>query len=261
MVYSVSMRVILAVLFVCVVVAGSGRSGELLEGMHTSFERVVLSLFPSSERAYQYGARHFSSHNAAAYDPDTALAFFLTSAALDARHPFAVHEIARLYFLKGDFAQALSYSNIQVRYHGAAYPNAYYVRGLIKGFMGDYDGARRDYEEYLRSDVTNWAALNDYAWVLLKAGRANAAAIATARGLTHFPQNPWLLNSRAIALAELGQLREARDAARDAVRASMQLTEEEWLIAYPGNDPRVAAQGILTLQESTRRNLGAVNGR
>ena len=34
--------------------------------------------------------------------------------------------------------------------------------------MGDYASAAKDYETYLRTDSKNWAAINDYAWVLIK---------------------------------------------------------------------------------------------
>ena len=81
---------------------------------------------------------------------------------------------------------------------------------------------------------------------------------ATARGLSFFPDNPWLLNSNAIALYEEGFLAEAQEQARRALALTLKLTEEDWLLAYPGNDPRVAREGLDALGDSIRANMLAI---
>jgi hypothetical protein len=95
----------------------------------------------------------------------------------------------------------------------------------------------------------------DYAWVLLKNSEFEEAAAVTAQGLSLYPANPWLLNSHAIALFELGSTTEAYSSAGLASMAAKQVTEAEWLHAYPGNDPAVAGEGVATLQRATVDNL------
>jgi hypothetical protein len=53
----------------------------------------------------------------------------------------------------------------------------------------------------------------------------------------------------------LGSLADALDTARRAVAASQNITREQWLTAYPGNDPRTAAEGIASLQQSALANM------
>jgi tetratricopeptide (TPR) repeat protein len=138
-------------------------------------------------------------------------------------------------------------------------PSAYYVRGLIKGFAGDYEGAAADYETYLRTDPTNWAAINDYAWVLLKADRPADALVAVDWGLVYWSANPWLLNSKATAHFELGQLTLANEAAERAVIAAAAITETDWLRAYPGNDPLIAPRGVAALKTAVAENMHTIS--
>ncbi len=142
--------------------------------------------------------------------------------------------------------------------HGDAAPNSYYVRALIEGYMGDYENSARDYEHFLRFDPINWATLNDYAWVLLKAERFSDAAEISARGLVDFPDNPWLLNSHAIALFELGRYPEALSAAQKASREVALVSEASWLHAYPGNDPKIGAQGLAVFKKAVADNMHTI---
>ena len=144
--------------------------------------------------------------------------------------------------------------------HGNAAPNSYYVRGLIEGYMGSYANAADSYERYLATDPGNWAALNDYAWVLLKSERFEEALKATETGLGYFPDNAWLWNSKAIALFELARYEEARDAVMRASETVGGISEQKWLTAYPGNDPRTAGDGVRTLKDSIAQNMLRIEG-
>ncbi len=124
--------------------------------------------------------------------------------------------------------------------------------------MGDYTDAATDYNHFLQFDPNNWAALNDYAWVLLKANRPQDAEEVTARGLARYPANAWLLNSNSIALYEMGDMKDAYAKAELAVAASQNLTQAFWLQAYPGNDPQVAAEGIVTFQKAAADNMHTI---
>jgi tetratricopeptide (TPR) repeat protein len=228
------------------------------EHVTVAWERLTFKLFPSAELAMTYGQRHFSSRSSAAYNISHAKYFFEQALTLNPRYPYLYHEVARVAFLEGKFQKALQSINLQIENQGLDTPNSYYVRGLIKGFMGDYAGSARDYEVYLETDPTNWAAINDYAWVLLKAGRVEDALLATTFGLSKFPRNPWLLNSNAIALHELGFKGPAREQAIRALKEVQLLSEEEWLRAYPGNDPKIAEAGVLAFKDALIGNVHSI---
>ena len=221
----------------------------------TIYENVSFALAPSAALAASFGERHFDSRNAAQYDLNRARHFYRAALALDPAFPYANHQLARIEFIRGNFNVALYYSSKEIEFHGDTEPNAYYVRGLIEGYMGRYEDAIKDYKHYVESDPKNWAGQNDYAWVLLKAGRPREALAATEQGLAVFPDNPWLLSTNAIALYEVGEYEKARAAAERAREAAARLTENEWLRAYPGNDPRVAQKGIATLRSAITQNM------
>jgi tetratricopeptide (TPR) repeat protein len=245
-----------AIFVVCFFLAGGLRGIE--RAWVFTIEDILYAVDPSAERAFQYGSRHFSSKEPAQYDIDRAEYFFNLAAVKDPTILYLYHQLARISFLRGDFTGAMTQINYQISTHGDATPNSYYIRGLIEGYMGDYENSARDYEYFLRFDPRNWAALNDYAWVLLKAERFHDAAVATARGLIDFPDNPWLLNSHAIALFELHQYEDALLYARKASAAVATLSEAEWLHAYPGNDPKIGDDGLATFKKAVADNMHTI---
>jgi len=225
--------------------------------MGNMYEDISDAVVPDAERAFLYGEKHFNSR-AEDYDIARAERFFVNAMMRDPDLPLVRHELARVYFLKGDFPKALGFINAQVALHGDEFPNAYYVRGLIEGYAGDYAAAAKDYEHFLRFDPHNWAAMNDYAWVLLKAHRSQDAALVASEGLTLFPDNPWLLNSQAIALYEMNAFSAALRSAQKASAAVAVLSEAEWLRAYPGNDPGSAAEGIASFKKAVADNMHTI---
>ena len=221
-------------------------------------ERIEFALDPTAARAFAYGERHFSAQNPSDYDIDLADYYFRQAELRDPTILYLHHELARISFLRGDFPRAMEQINYQIAEHGDATPNSYYIRGLIEGFMGAYGPSAKDYEHFLTFDSHNWAAINDYAWVLLKAGRAKDAEIATADGIIYFPDNPWLLNNNATALYELKKYPEALISAQKASVAVQNLTEAQWLHAYPGNDPLIAAQGLASFKKAVGDNMHTI---
>lgn len=216
---------------------------------------VSLYFNPSAERAYTYGTSRFDARDPRQYDRETAEKFLKKAAELDSEFPYVQHQLARIAFLRGDYVWALHHINNEINRYGAEHANSYYVRALIYGFMGEFRKAAKDYETYLRTDPTNWAAINDYAWVLLRSGQAEESFIATAYGLEFHPSNVWLLNSHAIALFELGRPAEALPYIEKAEQLLATVTEHDWLTAYPGNNPRDAGLGMEALHKSVRDNL------
>ena len=219
-----------------------------------SWDALVLRS-TNGELHYEVGSEYMNTSHSSLYDLNRAELFLRRAAVLDPQLPFVYHELARVLFLKGEFNEALTYGNLQVLLHGDEHPNAYYVRGLIQGFWGNYSEAVTDYEHFLRAYPTNWAGLNDYAWVLLKDKRWGDALDTINYGLIFWPQNPWLLNSKATALFELDRLDEAQQTALQAEEAVSRLTESDWDKAYPGNDPLIAADGVVAFKKAVRENI------
>lgn len=221
-----------------------------------AFEDVTLMIIPSAERAYTYGTKHFDARRVDDYDIRRAERLFRRALEHDASYPFVQHQLARIAFLRGDNMTALARINAEL----ARDPNlaSYYVRALIYGFMGEHDKAIADYETFLREESMNWAAINDYAWVLLKSDRAGDALLAADWGLMHTPENAWLLNSKASAHVALGQFELAYEAALAASAAMGKVTPIDWLNAYPGNDPLSAGAGLEALRVAIRENIHTV---
>lgn len=219
------------------------------------YEDVSFALAPSGANAFAIGEKHFNGQDVAQYDITRAAHYFYTAERLDPSLPYVHHELARIAFLDGDFADAMTQIDTQIALHGDQTPNSYYVRGLIEGYMSDYVDAAKDYEQFLQFDPHNWAGINDYSWVLLKAGRPQDAAVATEEGLQYFPDNPWLLNSSAIALYEIGDLKKAQARAQAAEAAVLRVSQAEWLHSYPGNDPAIAGEGIASFKQAVADNM------
>lgn len=223
-----------------------------------AYEDVTLLFFASAERAYAFGTEHFDSTTSFAYDIDRAGELYRRAIALDPALPFVHHQLARVEFLHGRLPLALKYVDEEIALTGPASPSTHYVKGLILGYMDRFEESALSFETYLREDPTNWAAINDYAWVLMKAGRPEEALQSIEWGLEHWAENPWLLNSYAAALFELGQRDEARGAIEAAHNAVAHVTKEDWSRAYPGNDPQIAEDGLEALRGSIEENMHTI---
>lgn len=219
------------------------------------YEDYTYAHHPSAELAFAYGERHFQALNSAQYDLFRAQRFFYLAAQSNPHIPYLYHELARTSFLMGDFTKAMAQIDLQIENEGDATPNSYYVRGLIEGYMGNYDASIADYKYFLKFDSQDWAAINDYSWVLLKAGRPQDAVVATAQGLALHPNNPWLLNTSAIALYQTGNVSLAREHVTAASQLVQHISTVDWLMSYPGNDPAVAQAGIDSFKQAVATNV------
>lgn len=226
-------------------------SQALWKHTHWSF---LVSFSDDPQFLFDAGSYYMDSRVARDYDLDAAEKFIKKAVSNDPSILYGFHQLARISFLKGDFGNARAYIDLQILRHNGKTPNAYYVRGLIKGFAGDYESAAEDYEYFLKFSPDNWAALNDYAWVLLKASRPGDALKALDHGLEFWPENPWLWNNKATALHELGRLEEALLAADAAFQHVPAVTEDDWITAYPGNDPLIAGEGVAALRGAITAN-------
>jgi tetratricopeptide (TPR) repeat protein len=240
---------------IAIVVAAAVLAWLFREPMRRGYEDAMFALDHTAVRAVRYGERHFTALSPAEYDVDRAEYFFAEALRLDPSSRYALHELARIAFLKSDFGLAESRIDTEIAVYGKENPNAYYVRALIYGYQGRYLDAAKDYETYFKMTPATWGAINDYSWVLLKAELPEGALAALEWGLKEWPGNPWLLHNQAIALYELQRYEESAAAAALALAGAETLTREDWLVAYPGNDPRVAAEGLATFRAAAAENL------
>jgi tetratricopeptide (TPR) repeat protein len=226
---------------------------------HTLVERaqedVAYFFNPTPERAFEYGLKHFDATVPQEYDIVRAQYFFSEALKKSSDFPLAHYELARIAFLQSEFPLALDLVDQEFTSNPKPPPYVYYVRALIEGYMTDYADAEKDYETYFKITPANWAGINDYSWVLLKDDLPEGAHAALSWGLKQWPNNAWLLSNDATALYELGRYSEAAAMAKKAVPAVNALTEADWLVAYPGNDPQIARQGLDNFKTTTQENL------
>lgn len=222
-------------------------------------ERVALVLHPSADTAYYFAQMHFNATSSDAYDISTAKYFYDRTVALDSDYPYVHHQLARIHFLNGDYTRALDEINIEIANDPEKKnASAYYVRGLVEGYLQDYDAAVRDYREFVALQPDRWEGRTDLAWVLIKTGAYDEALRVIDEGLARDADNSWLLSVRATVLFEQGKLADALVSARRAADAVEQITLDQWLKAYPGNAPAAAPTGIKTLKEAARKNLDMI---
>lgn len=218
-------------------------------------EAVMLRYNPTADRAFAYAERHFDAAESESYDLVRAKHYFTLALALDPAFPSVRHELSRIAFLEGDFGRALAFIDKEIILNPEPSPASYYIRALVKGYMQDYEGAAKDYETYFAVTPANWAAINDYSWVLMKQGLSQQALEALNWGLGQWPENAWLLSNKATALYDLGRDDDAIETARNAQKAVKLVTKYDWLVAYPGNDPLIAEEGLAAFRQAIDENL------
>ncbi len=218
-------------------------------------DRIRLYIQPSADRAYQMGLTYIDTPDRRVYSLANAEYFFSRAAALDSDYPLVHHQLARIDFLEGRYQDALVHENEEIERMKEQRAAPFYMRGLIAGYLGDYESSARDYATYVSLHPEGWEGRTDYGWALIKTHRYNEAIAVVSEGLRLYPGNGWLLSVRAAALYELGRYEEARADIHIAKAAMDALTEDAWHKAYPGNDPRAAAQGIATLRAAAAKNF------
>lgn len=248
------------VVALCAVAALAGYLWYRSPWMSDLIEQHEYNADPSAALAFADGERHFDSvEYPQDYDINRAENFFQLALMQNPHLPYIYHELSRVAFLQGNFPVALAYIDIQIQNEGSTTPNSYYVRALIEGFMGNYPDAEGDYAHYLEFDPIDWAAVNDYSWVLLKDNKPKAANAAIEKVLPYFPNNAWLLNSDAIALSEMGDATSAKARIDAASQALTSMTPQAWTAAYPGNDPDVAGEGLGAFKAAVAENMHSID--
>ncbi|KKW19729.1 MAG: Tetratricopeptide TPR_1 repeat-containing protein [Parcubacteria group bacterium GW2011_GWA2_51_10] len=191
---------------------------------------------------------------AGAYDLKKAEKYFRETLELDAEFQGSHYQLARVYFIRGDFYDALREINEEIQ----MYPDnkrSNYVRGLIYGYTGKLPKAEADFQEFLEWKPDSWAGHNDLAWIYFQRGKYQEAVDAAAEGLRIAPYNPWLLNSEGVSLLNIGDKKGARAAFERALMILESMSPEDWGRAYPGNDPNVYQTGFDSMKSAIQKNL------
>ncbi|KKS38293.1 MAG: hypothetical protein A3G49_02530 [Candidatus Sungbacteria bacterium RIFCSPLOWO2_12_FULL_41_11] len=222
------------------------------------FPRLAVFVYPDAKFAVNIGNYYFNVGGKGDYDLARAEKFFRYALFLNSRVPDAWHELARIDFLRGDFAGALEKINKQIALHGDLFMASFYIRGLINGYAGNFDEAERDFKKFLEWDKTNWAVHNDLAWIYFQKGDYKKTEEIARAGLEFNRGNIWLLISLGVALLNQEKKEEARKILEEAGMAATLLSETDWQKAYPGNNPLWAKTGLEKMKETIEFNLGLV---
>ncbi|MBI2446392.1 MAG: tetratricopeptide repeat protein [Parcubacteria group bacterium] len=170
------------------------------------------------------------------------------------------YQLARIYFVKGDYKQALE----EIAKELEANPEnlrSLYVRGLIYGYRnqaGDLEKAEADFLRFTLWAPKEWAGYNDLAWILSKQGKykeAKEAINAAFREIKESENNPWLWNALGVAELNLKEYKNAAISFEKAKQLAEKLTNEDWFHSYPGNNPVSAEEGLSAFIAAIEKNL------
>lgn len=170
------------------------------------------------------------------------------------------YQLARIYFIKGDYGMALSEINREL----SANPEnlrSLYVRGLIYGYRnqaGDLGKAEADFRRFTFWAPSEWAGYNDLAWILSKQGKYEGAEKTIKKSFSEIKEagsNPWLWNSLGVAELNLKKYSGAAYSFKKAKELAEKLTTNDWTRAYPGNNPSTGGEGLLAFLKAIDENL------
>lgn len=188
-----------------------------------------------------------------AYNLNYAEKMYQVAIKTNSEMPGVHYQLARIYFLRGRFDLARDTINREIEKY-PEFKRSLYVRGLINGYDGKMQEAADDFTEFLKWKPSSWAAHNDLAWVYFQVGDFDKVLSLADDGLKYNPENPWLLNTKGLALYNLDRKEEAGEYLTRALEETEKLSPEDWKAAYPGNDPRFSAQGLKQMLEAVKLN-------
>ena len=171
------------------------------------------------------------------------------------------YQLGRIDFLEGEFDAAIVKFNRQVELFGSSVPNVHYMLGLTYGYRAsredreeDWLKAETEFDMYLSFDRTSPFARTDLAWIYFSQGKYKEMLPVVEEGLEYHQENPWLLNMYGLALLNTGDAAEAYEQFKSASELADQLTEREWGLSYPGNDPSSWSVGLDSFRDLIEKN-------
>lgn len=199
----------------------------------------------------------FFGQNYYLYNTNTAQFFFKRAAypLTGKAAPFAHYQLSRTYFIQGNFDTAIDEANKELE----LYPKncrTYYIRGLTYGYMEKLDEAITDFETFNNACVKDsWAGHNDLAWFYFRKGDIANMRKTIEKVVPLYDMNPWVQNTYGLALLNEGKYKEALAAFEKALYVAEHITEKEWGIAYPGNNPEIYGKGLDSMRTTIHNNL------
>lgn len=195
------------------------------------------------------------------YNLQVAEVFYtLADMSSDTKIPWLNYQISRVNFIKGDFSEAIHFANKELE----LYPDncrTHYIRGLTYAYMERLDAAISDFETFNICFPNTWAGHNDLAWFWFRKGNMQKVVDVIEPSAKKYPTNAWVQNTYGVALMNLGRYKEAEKALLLAQAAAANMTEKDWGIAYPGNDPRVYRKGLDVMRKSIEANLTIIQNK
>jgi tetratricopeptide (TPR) repeat protein len=167
---------------------------------------------------------------------------------------YAHYQLSRTYFIRGENMEALD----EVKRELEIYPddtNAYYVLGLVYGFMGRSHEGIDAFSQYIETHPRTWAGRNDKAWLQFRIGDIDGALATIEPVVKQFPYTPWVQNTYCSLLINTSRYAEAKKVCNHAKTLIDKMTEKDWGHAYPGNDPRIYGEGLEAMKGSINENL------
>jgi len=212
---------------------------------------ALLVFFSNAKGAFSIGSYYFGG---GAYNLPLAKSFLNLAYKIDDKYPVLNYQIARIYFIEGEFDKALASINKEIEFN-PEYKRSYYVRALIHGYDDNLPQAAEDFKTFLAWKPVSWAGNNDLSWIYFRMGDYVAAEKAAREGLKASPTNPWVLNSLGVALLNQGKYEESTLALEKSLAGFKALDPLDWGRSYPGNNPEIYKDGLNATIGSVETNL------
>lgn len=196
-------------------------------------------------------------YNGGAYDLKRAEFAYKRALFIDKLVPKAHYQLARIYFVKGMFKEALVEIDTELKINPEN-GRSYYIRGLIHTYTREYTAAIADFRTFVSWAPFEWAGYNDLAFVLALSGNYKESEHIIETALNAIPEaknNPWLLNSLGLAELNLKKYTEAVESFSKAEILAQKLTIADWKTSYPGNDPSSGEEGLESFKQAISKNL------
>jgi tetratricopeptide (TPR) repeat protein len=186
--------------------------------------------------------------------------FFFQKAAYPVRGtplPWASYQLGRVAFITGDLDKAIKEFDRELALFPSHY-KTYYMKGLTLGYMDREEEAIGMFSLYIENTSDTWASYNDKAWLQFRIGDIDGALATIEPVAKQQPSNPWVANTYGVLLMNTGRYAEAEASFLTGLEKLATMTEDDWGVAYPGNDPRIYSTGLRAMRTSYEDNLALV---
>lgn len=220
---------------------------------------TLASYIGSSDPKINYELGNYFFHGAG-YDVRKAQYHFKKTIQLDSKFLGAHYQLGRSYFIVGRFPEA--YTHIQLEeFINPELGKVHYMKGLIAGFMKEFELAEEEFKRFIQYDSFNWAGYNDLAWIQFAQGKYHDAEATAREGLAQAAGNPWLQNAIGVNLLAQDRPTEASEYFYLAKEGFSKMTASQWGIAYPGNAPQEHINGLRETLMAIERNIARAQER